>query len=642
MSVPPDPARSALRLRTQLLLLGIAWPLPALGLLLVLLWQARDAGPPAVALAMGALALTGGTAAMIARRLLRPLPGLLAQAAALAGGGPLPGPAARPAPGAFRVAEFEALADALVAAGTALREQADWAGREGALLRFVLDGTADAVFAKDLEGRYLLANEAVALMLGRPLEQVLGRTDAALGPAAAGLAAADREVLQLGRSVTAEAVCPDPAGGPPRLFLMTSAPWRVPGAPAPIGVIGLAQDITERLRVRRRLRLALDAAELGTWSRELGGAGEVLDWDERCRRLHGLPPGVATTLAAWLALVPEEDRPAILAELGRAGDPGDPDDTVQCEYRIILPDGGLRWLAATGRTDFAPDPDAPEGRRALRMLGIVRDVTPARRAETARRESEARLRATERELQQLARRATVGAMASGIAHELNQPLGAASNYLAGAVRLLGAAEGLPPQALPALERAGAQVLRAGAILRRLRDFLGGGEAQRSPAPVAEVVREAVDMVLHAMPEAGLEPLDFAVDPGAGEAAMDRVQVQQVVVNLVRNAVEAMRDLPPGRQRAISVTVRPEGAAAVEVVVADTGPGLPPAVAARPFEAFRSAKEGGMGIGLSICRTIVEAHGGRIAAQAAPGGGTAFAFTLARAGGLAQPAREDAA
>jgi two-component system sensor kinase FixL len=237
-------------------------------------------------------------------------------------------------------------------------------------------------------------------------------------------------------------------------------------------------------------------------------------------------------------------------------------------------------------------------------------------------------------MQHLARRATACALASGIAHELNQPLSAAAMYLAGARRLLATH---PEQAEAGLERAAAQVQRAGAVLRGLRGFLHGGPVRRHEERLGPVVAEALELALSATPGFDRAALTLDSDPGLPPLAMDRVQVQQVVVNLVRNAMEAVTEAPPGPARRIAVTVRAEGSGAA-VTIADTGPGLPPSVRARLFEPFVTTRPEGLGLGLSICRTLVEAHGGQIQARAAEAGpGTAFAFTLPRDGGLGTPA-----
>lgn len=257
------------------------------------------------------------------------------------------------------------------------------------------------------------------------------------------------------------------------------------------------------------------------------------------------------------------------------------------------------------------------------LVTIMHDTTEQRR-------SEAELRTAEAEMQHLGRRATVGVMASGLAHELNQPLTAATNYLRAAGRLLEGDDALRPDRLPVLREAvGAaaeQSLRAGEIVRRLREFLGRRTSLPVLEPVAAVVEEALRLAL-----SGQVPPDLAVvtrlPPSLGSAMLDRVPVQQILVNLVRNAVEAMR----GRTRqSLTVAARRVWADRqpwIEISVSDTGPGLPAEVAERLFEPFVGTKPDGLGVGLAICRRFAESQGGRIEAATNSGGGMIFTLTL---------------
>ena len=192
----------------------------------------------------------------------------------------------------------------------------------------------------------------------------------------------------------------------------------------------------------------------------------------------------------------------------------------------------------------------------------------------------------------------------------------------------------PPAVRAALDLAAEQSLRAGQIIKRLRGLVAKGEAEEMrPEDLPRLVEEAAALALAGGKASGVA-IAFRLDPALPPVLADRIQIEQVLVNLVRNALEAMSGGGGGegtRHRELVVAAAPAGAGEVEVSVADTGPGLAPEVAGRLFEPFVSTKPDGMGVGLSICRTIVEAHGGRIRAEPSPGGGAVFRFTLPAAG-----------
>jgi two-component system sensor kinase FixL len=261
------------------------------------------------------------------------------------------------------------------------------------------------------------------------------------------------------------------------------------------------------------------------------------------------------------------------------------------------------------------------------MLGVAVDITE-------RQATEARLQELQAELLHVSRLSAAGEMVAALAHELNQPLTAISSTLEAARLMLAA---LAPQdreatkeVQEAMDLAAVQALRGGQIIRRLREFVSRGEADQRLQDTSKLIEEAGTLALVGTRENGIQA-SFRLAPQLPPVLVDRIQIQQVLLNLIRNAVEAMTQegaaAGEAPRRELVVTAVSTSPDEVEVSVADTGPGLSPEIAGRLFEPFVTTKPGGMGVGLSISRTIIEAHGGRLWAEPNPGGGTVFRFTL---------------
>jgi two-component system sensor kinase FixL len=259
------------------------------------------------------------------------------------------------------------------------------------------------------------------------------------------------------------------------------------------------------------------------------------------------------------------------------------------------------------------------GRRVF--TGFIRDLTE-------RQQTELRMQDLQSELAHVGRVSEVGTLASALAHELNQPLTAVANYCETARDLLeGPLDSDTVETLrEALDDAARQSVRAGQIVRRLRDFITHGHTERHIENLPRLINEANALALVGSREHGVE-VQVDLDPAARSVLVDRIQIQQVLVNLIRNAIDAMAG---SSLRLLEISTRNEPEGWIRVTVADSGSGIGEAVAAQLFQPFVTSKEGGMGIGLSICRTIIEAHGGRIWFEPGPGGGTLFHFTLADA------------
>lgn len=290
---------------------------------------------------------------------------------------------------------------------------------------------------------------------------------------------------------------------------------------------------------------------------------------------------------------------------------------------------GLRKIIGIGRVTTARHRDGNtfpielsvgeawvEDRRIF--TGFIHDLTQ-------RRVADMRLRDLQAELAHVGRISEMGTLASSLAHELNQPLTALTSYCEGALELL---EGTPSggdiqTAREALREAAGEALRAGQIVRRMRDFMAHGETEHHVESVSRLITEANALALVGSREHMID-VQVSLDPTCDSVFVDRIQIQQVLFNLIRNGIEAMLDSP---ERSLTISTKCEPSGFVTVCIQDTGPGIDEGIAAQLFQPFVTSKENGMGIGLSICRTIVEANGGRIWFEKIKDGGTAFHFTL---------------
>lgn len=276
---------------------------------------------------------------------------------------------------------------------------------------------------------------------------------------------------------------------------------------------------------------------------------------------------------------------------------------------------GERRDGSTFPMDLAVGEMNSGGRRYY--TAFIRDLTE-------RQQTEARLQELQSELVHISRLSAMGEMASALAHELNQPLAALTNYLKGSRRLL--EQGGDRQIVvvrDALEKAAEQSLRAGEIIRRLRDFVGHGDAEKCVESIKKLVEEASALALVGAKERGVR-VQFLFDALADLVMVNKVQIQQVLLNLMRNAMEAM-DESERREILVSTAASPDDL--LVVTVADTGPGISDEFSLQLFRPFVTTKPNGMGVGLSISRTIIESHGGRIWTEPNPGGGAMFRFTL---------------
>lgn len=407
------------------------------------------------------------------------------------------------------------------------------------------------------------------------------------------------------------------ADGSDRLFRVRAAPRRDEEGRI-VRWYGTTEDIHEqraadlaRMEAEERYRLAVRATNDAIWDYDI--ASGTVDWSEVASEIVGSgEPLGSTPIAWWEERVHPDDMFRVLGSLQSALQ-GDRTRWSEA-YRFQRDDG--TYADILDRGFIIRD----EKGIAVRAVGAMADLTERHRAE-------AELSRIQAELAHFSRVSAMGTMASTLAHELNQPLTAVANYVRGARRMVqrdlaDAGEGL----LEVLEAAEASALRAGEIVRRLRELVSRGSVSAGVEDVERMIEEAgtlafVDEQLHGITHR------IEVDPAARRVRADRIQVQQVLINLIRNAVQAMQNCPV---REILISAAPLDSDMIEIRVADTGQGIADHHMDTLFSHFMTTKKGGMGIGLPISRTIVEAHGGKIWAERREGGGAVFCFTLPRA------------
>ncbi len=267
--------------------------------------------------------------------------------------------------------------------------------------------------------------------------------------------------------------------------------------------------------------------------------------------------------------------------------------------------------------EYSSTPIRDEGGATVGSVVVFRDVTE-------RKEAEERLRRHQAELAHVARLSTLGEMASGIAHELNQPLTAISTNARACVRMLEAGPGKTEQCSDVMERIASQAEHAGEVIRQIRRFVRKEPPDIHPTPLRAIFETVLGLL---RPEARRSAVDLVVE-GPAESLWvlaQEIQIEQVLLNLTRNAVEAMADGPGPRR--LTIRTRPLAGSRVELAVSDTGPGLPPEIRERIFQPFVTTKSQGLGLGLSISAGIVEAHGSELMVDSEPGAGACFRFTL---------------
>jgi PAS domain S-box-containing protein len=502
-------------------------------------------------------------------------------------------------------------------------------GTPDQLLRILMDNIPDTIYFKDREGRFLCVNRAEARFLGlADPDEAIGRTDADFYPPeiAAVYAADERRIVETGVPLVAKLeMCPV-TGGPTRWFSTTKVPFRNEAGEI-AGTLGISRDVTaqraadEALETSENSRTSTEAAlqdqqqllrsiiegtEDAIFVKDLAGRYQLMNSADA--RGFGLPSEQIVGLTDADLFPPE-----VAEEIAGI------DETVISEGRSLTYEQAFD--GAEGRREtylIGKYPRLDPSGRVVGVIGIARNISKRKQAE----EEATRLRD---ELAHVNRVGTMGEMAAALAHELNQPLAAIANYASGCVRRLESG-GLIESAdlIDVARRIAEQAEQAGGILRRIGAFVRKGESRRAPYDINEIVRSVTDLASSQLRrDRVVTRLDL--DDSDPLVIGDAVQLQQVVLNLVQNASESMSECDE-RRLEIRTAVEDD---VVSVSVSDVGAGVD--VESRPhlFEPFFTTKGQGMGMGLAICRSIIEAHGGRLQFRPNPDGGSTFWFTVPR-------------
>jgi PAS domain S-box-containing protein len=382
----------------------------------------------------------------------------------------------------------------------------------------------------------------------------------------------------------------------------------------PVGLLEINSDITERKLAEEALQRLQAAylAEAQSLSHTGSFAWTVTDgevvWSEESYRIYGYDPSTKPSLDAVMDRVHRDDLELVRQLFDHAAREG---VNIDFEHRLAMPDGSVKHVHVVAHAMH----DGSDGRQ---FVGAVMDVTETKRAQDQLQQAQANLA-------HVARVTMLGQLTASIGHEVNQPLASIVTNGEAAIRYL---RREPPglgEVRDALTSMIAEGKRASEVVRRIRSLIQKTTPQSAPLDINSVLAEGAALVQREIANKRIV-LQLDLTPGLPEVMGDRVQLQQVIINLMINAIQAMADVD-GRIRRLLVRSSLDEAGSVVVAVQDSGEGLDPAKADHVFDAFYSTKPGGMGMGLSICRTIVDTHDGRIWASANDGPGATFRFSL---------------
>jgi PAS domain S-box-containing protein len=483
---------------------------------------------------------------------------------------------------------------------------------ESAFRRAMEESMVTGMRAIDLSGRIIYANPAFCRMVGVPMDELVGATPPFpyWPPEDIKICAANLEHTLSGQAPPGGFEMPIRRRSGERIDARFYLSPLIDGDGVQTGWMASVTDITEPKRVRAaleaaqlRLEAVLDGLDAAVFVAD-ANSDEILFANRAFKSIHGFD---SVGRSARGVAVPQPERSDYRVDPRNLGEEALPRELFDGDLQHPL---SGRWYHVREQATRWVDG------RVVRM-GIATDITSHKQAEEMARQQEERLART-------ARLVTIGEMASTLAHELNQPLSAIANYSMGCATRLESGDFRREDLVAAMRKASAQAERAGKVIRRIRDFVRKSEPRRAAVPLAEIVEDTLGIAEIDTRRAGVR-LCIDIAPELPPVFADRIMIEQVLLNLIRNAIEAMAELPPNRR---TLEVRARRADAVVVVsVVDHGHGIDEEASAMLFTPFFTTKSEGMGMGLNICRSIIEFHDGRLWVEPNPGGGTIFNFTL---------------
>ena len=372
-------------------------------------------------------------------------------------------------------------------------------------------------------------------------------------------------------------------------------------------LIGVSVDITQQKEAQDLFRLAAEGSHLGVWHWD--EVAKTLTWDGATRDMFGVSADGEITINTFYRALHPDDAERVKQTWRQALEFRLP---YQIEFRTQRTDGTIRWVDARGRGYY------DEAGKALWMTGVLFDITD-------RKEAELQAQQNREELSHLSRVAAMGELTASIAHELNQPLSGITSNAAAGQRFIDRGKVDLRELHDLLGDIVADGRRAGDVIRGIQGMVKKDVSARQRINLNDIVISVVRMV---KPNAMLHSCELGtfLDPDIPTVEGDPVQLQQVLLNLIINAFDAMHATPLSRRKVVIATER-DADGVTRVSVRDYGVGIPEQVRERLFEQFFTTKAKGLGMGLSIVRSIVESHGGTIAAENADGGGARFQFSL---------------